>query len=878
MTRQRVFNIRILSAFVLFLGILTVLMVLAATATAQNPVPFVDQPLVPDATAPGGAGFTLTVNGAGFVPASVVSWSGSPRATTFISSSTLAANILASDIATESTAAVTVVSPSPGGGVSNIQFFSIATATASVSFLPAATYKDGGVYAQPYSVAIGDLNGDGHQDIAVFNNGSVGVLLGNGDGTFKRIVTYGSGGWTTSGTIAIADLNNDGKPDLVVMNSDSGNVGVLLGNGDGTFQPAGIYYLGGASGFWPGAVTVADMNLDGKLDIVADNATCSDSILLLLGKGDGTFIDAECGPNYYSGGSGADSVAAAVLTGDGKPDVVAANEYSNNVGVLLGNGDGTLQSVVSYGSGGSAPLSVAVADVNGDNKPDFVVANQSGETNGDGSIGVLLGNGNGTFQPAVVYDSGGVGASGVAVADVNADGIPDLVVTNAGSNNISVLLGNGDGTFQTAVSFASGGVNPRSIAVSDTNDDGRPDLVVANYSSGTISGTVSVLLNNSGPHAPTRTTVTSSVNPAYAGRRVTYRATVTGEPGESPTGTVTFYDGLVAIATVALAGNQAAHTATYTGTQMGIHPITASYSGDLHNSVSTSAVLAETVLGFLPKTVVITSGSPTFFGQPVTFTATVISASGTIPDGELVTFYDGTTVMGSVPLAGGKAAYTTSSLSGGKTHYVKAKYAGDATFAPSSGTAIQVVERYPTTTTFVSSPNPSTYGQLVTWTATVTTTGPNVPTGNVRFVGASGPGTLSAGIAIYKQAWLQAGTHAVTAEYKGDAANAPSSSAAANQVVNPAPTVTTITSSANPSSSGQMVTFRAHVASSTGAHPTGTVTFTAAGITLGTVSLSGVVAVSTATLPVGLTTIEAIYNGTTDFVSSSATLTQTVNP
>src|ERR1017187_3492528 len=124
MTRQRNSNIGIPGAFALFLAVLTVLTVFAGSATAQNPVPFIDQPLVPDATAPGGAGFTLTVNGAGFVPASVVNWNGSPRATTFVSRSKLTATILASDIAKASTAAVTVVNPNPGGGTSNTQFFS----------------------------------------------------------------------------------------------------------------------------------------------------------------------------------------------------------------------------------------------------------------------------------------------------------------------------------------------------------------------------------------------------------------------------------------------------------------------------------------------------------------------------------------------------------------------------------------------------------------------------------------------------------------------------------------------------------------------------------------------------------------------------------
>src|SRR5437879_1142286 len=142
---------------------------------------------------------------------------------------------------------------------------------------------------------------------------------------------------------------------------------------------------------------------------------------------------------------------------------------------------------VTYNSGGFGAASVVVADVNGDGKPDLVIANCDSTANscyqlptGNGVVGVLLGNGDGTFQPALVYDSGGLGATSVAVADVNGDGRPDLVVANFSSNTLAVLLGNGDGTFQPAITYGSGGVHPSSVAVADVNGDGRPDLLVAN--------------------------------------------------------------------------------------------------------------------------------------------------------------------------------------------------------------------------------------------------------------------------------------------------------------------------------------------------------------------------------------------------------------
>jgi FG-GAP-like repeat len=184
----------------------------------------------------------------------------------------------------------------------------------------------------------------------------------------------------------------------------------------------------------------------------------------------------------------------------------------------LGNGDGTFQPVVSYNSGGKVAWSVTIADLNGDGKPDLVVANAcgtAGKCNSDGSVGVLLGNGNGTFQPALSYDSGGWYAESLAVADVNGDHKPDLIVTNfeacfssCPNGSVGVLLGNGNGTFQAALSYDSGALDATSVAVADVNGDGAPDLLVADY----WGGTVGVLLNNT-PFCTTAPTITLSATP-----------------------------------------------------------------------------------------------------------------------------------------------------------------------------------------------------------------------------------------------------------------------------------------------------------------------------------------------------------------------------
>jgi hypothetical protein len=232
-----------------------------------------------------------------------------------------------------------------------------------------------------------------------------------------------------------------------------------------------------------------------------------------------------------------------------------------------------------------------------------------------------------------------------------------------------------------------------------------------------------------------------------------------------------------------LKGNQAVYQATYAGG--GHHSITATYSGDADNTTSTSSTLTEYV-GLAPtQTVLTTSGSPSHIGQPVTFTATVTWTYGTVPNGEMVTFFDGMTSIGTSTTASGVAKFTTSSLTV-KTHTIKATYAGDANFKTSSGTVTQVVEKYSTTTTLSSSPNPSKFGQAVTFTANVTSTGPSAPTGRVKFLDGTttlGAATLSSGVAKLTKSKLAVGTHPITAQYQGDAVSAKSTSSVVNQVV-----------------------------------------------------------------------------------------------
>jgi hypothetical protein len=492
-------------------------------------------------------------------------------------------------------------------------------------------------------------------------------------------------------------------------------------------------------------------------------------------------------------------------------------------------------------------------------------------------LGVLLGNGDGTFQPVIPYSLGGPSLGQIVLADVNGDGKLDIVT--ASQENAMVLLGNGDGTFQTPVGFfPTGGFGAAGIAVADVNGDGRPDVMVTNrcFNSNPNCnfGSVGVLLNNTGPHSPTRTSLVSNVNPAAINQLVIYTATVVNQSGGRLTGTVAFKHNTTTT-TVPLVGNQAIYKVTYSGS--GAHLVTATYSGDADNATSTSQTLTEYV-GLVPThTILTTSGSPSHVGQAVTFTATVTWTYGTVPDGEAVTFFDGTTILGTGTTAGGVATFTTSSLTL-RTHAIKASYAGDATFKPSSGTVAQIVNA--TSTALASSLNPSIYGQKITWTATVTSSGSTTPTGKVNFTwGGHGIGTATlnaSGVASLARADLNATSYPLTAVYLGDATRVGSTSAVLNQVVEQTTSAATISSSLNPSTQGQPVTFTATITSPT-VIPKGPVTFTAGKTVLGTAQLSGGKAtLTTSSLPVGSTTITVTYAGSSNIAKSSASVTQTV--
>jgi hypothetical protein len=487
-------------------GALVCLSAILASSSAlgqSNPVPLVNQPLVPMTLPPGGSSFTLTVNGTGFVSGSVVNWNGAPLATTFVSGSQLTAAVPAADIASAETAWVTVVSPTPGGGKSNVQYFDTSNTASSLTFtqlVPFApeVFEVGNFTSNPI---LADFNGDGELDIAYPSySGALVVQLGNGDGSFQPPLT--SEATNGSASLAVGDFNGDGKLDLAIANGNS-TVSVLLGNGDGTFQPPLTFTTGTAN---PTQIVVGDFNGDGKLDLATGTYEPSGPISILLGNGDGTF---QPHGDYATTSAGAAGLVVGDFNGDGYLDLVyvGVDEFTDQqLSFLQGNGDGTFQPPVTYPAVGSNLTALVAADINGDGKLDLIASDDTeSPLTGDGGAWVWLGNGDGTFQSQTEYATGSQ-SEYLAVQDFNADDKLDVILPNAVPYDFFALLGNANGTLQTPISFPLGAL-PVTALAGDFNGDGKMDLAFATQPNS--GGAIVVFLQGDWPVAnPSPTSLT----------------------------------------------------------------------------------------------------------------------------------------------------------------------------------------------------------------------------------------------------------------------------------------------------------------------------------------------------------------------------------
>jgi FG-GAP-like repeat/Abnormal spindle-like microcephaly-assoc'd, ASPM-SPD-2-Hydin len=483
------------SAFVLF-----ALCAVGTTQGQSGPVPFLSEPLVPTSVAPGGPALTLTVHGTGFTSLSVVKWNGVALQTSYVSSSQLKVTVPAANTAHAGTASITV--STSNGVASNAEFFFISkpTSPAFTSYhisIPPLQSTSGLQWP-----VVADVNGDGKLDLVGGFLNQMAVLLGNGDGSFQTPSFFpllgGAGSIILPAATVTGDFNGDGKPDFA-FSFGSFNTNVLvvvLGHGDGTFgSPASIALPANYVGNF---LYTADVNGDGKLDLISGNNLATPSggeadgtFSVFLGNGDGTFmspVNYQIGSPSYLG-----SMAIGDVNNDGKLDVIAGT--SGNDLLFLGNGDGTFASPISSQDVGPGEQWL-LADLNGDDNLD-VVALGAGQL---GSMNTYLGSGTGGFTSAGSYGTGVASPASLTIADINADGKLDSVVPtgNSPSPAIGILVGNGDGTFGQPTTYPTESTSSFGGVAADFNGDGMPDLFFGSDTAPTV-GLGFVLLQGSFP-------------------------------------------------------------------------------------------------------------------------------------------------------------------------------------------------------------------------------------------------------------------------------------------------------------------------------------------------------------------------------------------
>src|SRR5258708_661275 len=440
-----------------------------AVATAQNPVPQIVGPVKPSAVAPGSGAFTLSVYGANFIPGAAVNWNYQPRSTAFISAHELQAQILATDVAQNTAGMISVTNPAPGGGASSSSWAQVEVhvPTSTFNFKTPTAYNFGSWLVLP-----ADFNHDGVLDLVGQSGYDLVLYDGQGTGAFQfqsiagRFYDGAMGG-------GFGDFNSDGLLDIAyVAGANPGvpapQMTIMLGESNGHFSVAS--QIKGHRLF--AYVAAGDLNADGKLDLVLASGS---AVHVYLGNGDGTFTH---GKDYQGE---ALEVVLGDFNGDGKLDIATVSSLSSSgfiIEVFYGKGDGTFQAPVTAASVSGSGICgyqnfLQVSDFNGDGNLDLAFCT-------DSQIGVVLNNGDGTFQPPILINAGTLKQFSFAVGDINSDDKTDLVVSSYyGFNQFVTFLGNGDGTFQSPQTIALPPTFPAELGITtgDLNSDGLLDCI-----------------------------------------------------------------------------------------------------------------------------------------------------------------------------------------------------------------------------------------------------------------------------------------------------------------------------------------------------------------------------------------------------------------
>jgi hypothetical protein len=631
----------------------------------------------------------------------------------------------------------------------------------------------------PYGIVHADMNGDGKTDLVVTNRtgDSISVLLGNGDGTFGAPITTSTGTGSAPEGLAVGDVNGDGIPDIVTADAGSNGITVLLGKGDGTFAPPLFF----AAGQHTDSVALGDFNGDGKLDIAATNYE-SNTISIFTGDGTGNFT---LTATYGTGGE-PDSVVTADFNHDGKADLAVTDFSGDDVQVFLGKGDGTFLSPLNNPTpGGSQPDALAVGDFNGDGKLDLVYANY-----GSDNISVLLGNGDGTFgshiDTPVNLASGSPGS--VAVADFNGDGRLDVVVGSVYDSVVTLLDGNGDGTFQAPQQFATGPASTF-VTVADFNGDGLPDVAAADAGTapGSIPNEVTVLDSS----APTGDSLSLS-GPTSVEPGVPFSLTVSAvnasdavDPDFIGTVDLTSTDAdFVPVDHTFTTADMGSFTFTITLNTPGNQTVTAT---DVDNNLTTPGSQTIAVGKISPAFADLVAPTITYGTASTTVSGQLDGTAGGqgVPAGESVSVVlNGVTQTAILDNNQGfSTTFATGALSAaGSPYTISLSYGGDSEFTPISGSTTLTVQKAATSVT-VPEVDVAFSGttQVLTLNATVLSPSGAVNDGTVTFTvldaadslvgspvasGTVAGGAASAGFTL--PAGQAAGVYTVEAVYSGD--------------------------------------------------------------------------------------------------------------